>query len=341
MPYKQIRRLGNGYFGEVFLELDEGLGRLCAAKYVSAFGSSRYQEAQAMLAVSHENVVQIYSADDHPSTGGIVIRMEYHERGSLSDAYTGRPGMTGAVIRNIEQACRGLQHLHTQGVLHRDIKPANMLLSKDGTVKLSDFGLSAPLDAVETGPSMGYIAHLPPESIIKASGIADVTGDIFAMGVTLYRLVEGDDVLTQMRSGGIDLRQQIMDGKFPPDSFSPHVHDKLRRVIRKSTHSDPAKRYSSATEMRHALEASRPAISWRPSTLTPPITAWEGVRECDDAEYRTSLALIEGGKWSFSIEKKITGKPFRRQHALSKGDMNRTEAFRHAYTVMNEITRPS
>lgn len=284
MPYTLIERIGHGYFGEVFLERDDGLGRLCAAKYVLPANGSRYQEAQAMLAVSHDNVVQIYSADDDHVRGGIVIRMEYHRHGSLSDVYGGRPGATDSVIRHIEQACRGLRHLHTEGILHRDIKPANLLLSDNDVVKLSDFGLSKPVDAVPAGPPIGYIAHLPPEALTGSGEIVDEAGDVFAMGVTLYRLLEGDALLTGMRSDGIDIRREIVAGKFPPNRFSPHIHDRLRRVVRKATHADPARRYASATEMRHALEAARPVVSWFSSASEPGAMTWEGVGTVEDAK---------------------------------------------------------
>jgi len=82
------------------------------------------------------------------------------------------------------------------------------------------------------------------------------------MGVTLYRLLEGDALLADMRSKGVNVAQEIVDGRFPPKTFSPHVHDRLRRVVRKATRTDPADRYASATEMRHALEAARPVVSW-------------------------------------------------------------------------------
>jgi eukaryotic-like serine/threonine-protein kinase len=341
MPYTRIAKLGNGAFGDVFLERDEGLARLCAAKYVPPSGSSRYDEAQAMLAMSHENVVQVYSADDDGSTGGIVIRMELHQRGSLANVYGGQPGAAGSVVRHIEQACRGLQHLHNEGILHRDIKPANLLLSDDDIVKLSDFGLSKPVHAACTGPAMGYIAHLPPEALSGPGEITDVPGDVFAMGVTLYRLLQGDDLLAEMRSKGTDLRQQIVDGKFPPDAFAPHIHDRLRRVVSKATRTDPADRYRSATEMRHALEGARPMVSWTLTSTTPARMIWDGLGESDATEYHARLERGNEGGWSFWIEKRLAGRTARRQHVLGSEGMTRAKALRHAYSVLGQIAQPS
>jgi serine/threonine protein kinase len=341
MPYTKIGKLGNGHFGDVYLERDEALGRLCAAKYVPAVGSSRYNEPQAMLAVSHDNVVELYSADDDPGTGGVVIRMKYYKRGSLANHYSGRPRPTGPVVRHIEQGCRGLQHLHNEGILHRDIKPGNLLLSDEDVVKLSDFGLAGPAHAVGGGPAMGYIAHLPPEAITRPGEITDLTGDVFAMGVTLYRLLEGDDVLRDMRLNGLDVSQRIVDGKFPPKTFSPHVHDRLRRVVRKATRNHPADRFESAVDMRHALEAARPVVSWSLTTSGASEMIWDGINDADGTEYHARLEQDAGRKWKFWIEKRLPGKEARRQHALGKDGMSRADALRHAYTVLTDLAQPS
>jgi eukaryotic-like serine/threonine-protein kinase len=345
MPYTQIAKLGHGFFGEVYLERDDALNRLCAEKYLLPPASgSRYDEARAMLAVSHENVVQIYSADDYPPTGGgisgVIIRMEYHRLGSLANVYAGQRGEVGPVVRRAEQACRGLQHLHNQQILHRDIKPANILLSDSGTVKLSDFGLSKPLHAAGSGPPMGYIAHLPPEALKGPGEITNVTGDVFAMGVTLYRLLEGDDHLESLRANGIDIDEQIAAGKFPPNKYSPHIHDRLRRVVRKATHFDPAGRYASATEMRHALESARPVVSWVLTGSTPTAMSWFGAAE-SGAEYQARLERHSNKKWEFWIEKRVTGKSPRRQHKLKGSRMSRVAALKHAYSVLGGIAQPS
>ena len=341
MPYTQISKLGNGQFGDVYLEHDDGLNRLCAAKYVPPAGHSRYDEAQAMSQVSHENVVKVYSADDDPSTGGVVIRMEYHRRGSLANHYGGGPGPTADVVRHAEQACRGLQHLHNEGILHRDIKPANLLLSDDDVVKLSDFGLSTPVHTAGTAPPMGYIAHLPPEALAGPGGITDVVGDVFAMGVTLYRLLEGDALLAGMRLGGVNVEQRIVEGKFPPNTFSPHVHDRLRRVVRKATRVDPATRYASATDMRHALEAARPVVSWRLTSNGAGESNWAGIDQVDRTEYQARIEQVPNGTWSFWIEKRLVGKGTRRQHALGRSGLTRAQALREARKILGDIAQPT
>jgi serine/threonine protein kinase len=158
MVYQSIRCLGSGYFGEVWLEHDDALDRPCAAKYVDpsrlAPALNGYAEAQAMIAGEHDNVVSVYSAD--MVAGAPVIRMEYLPEDSVQDKYAGVPAPVRDAVRLAEEACRGVQHLHSCGLLHRDVKPANLLLTGDGRVKVSDFGLSCRLGDAGGAPPWGY-----------------------------------------------------------------------------------------------------------------------------------------------------------------------------------------
>lgn len=334
MPYTTLSKLGNGHFGDVFLERDEALDRLCAAKYLRATGPNPYAEAQAMLAVENDNIVKVFSADQDPA-GVVVIRMEFHSRGSLQDIHKGLPGNVGVVVREIEQACRGLQVLHNDSRLHRDLKPANMLMANDGTVMLSDFGLCLPEAAVGGAPPIGYVAHLPPEALTGTGEITDVAGDIFAMGVTLRRLLDGDEHLDRLRATGADIEQEIVTGRFPSPQFPPHIHDRLRRVARKATHPDPAKRFGSATEMRHALEQARPQVAWSVSSPASGVTIWDGLGR--GVEWRARLETDAKGRSSFMVEKRLVGKSLRQQHAHDADDLNRTDAFKHASRVLGGI----
>lgn len=335
MPYTRLGNLGHGHFGDVFLEHDDGLDRRCAAKYLKATGPDPYAEAQAMLAVEHDNIVKVYSAEQDPG-GTVVVRMEFHQKGSLQDIHKGAPANVDTVVRQMEQACRGLHHLHTTGRLHRDLKPANMLLADDGKVKLSDFGLCLPAVAVGTTLPIGYVAHLPPEAITGPGEITDVAGDIFAMGVTLRRLLDGDAHLNELKAQGVPtIKQAIVDGKFPAAKFPPHVHDKLRRVARKATNLDPTKRFETAADMRHALEQARPAVSWSVSYPVAGVVIWDGTGV--GVEWRARMDTDATRRSSFLVEKRISGKSLRQQHAHDKSDLNGTDADKHAYDVLGGI----
>ncbi len=150
MVYERLHQLGESVWGEVWLERDTALDRLCATKVLdpTMTPANTFGEAQSLIIAEHPNVVQVYSAD--VVEGCPVIRMEYLARGSVADEWQGRPMPVLPAVRLLEDACRGVEHLHSKGVLHRDLKPGNLLLTDEGTVKVSDIGLAC--DRAAPGP---------------------------------------------------------------------------------------------------------------------------------------------------------------------------------------------
>lgn len=337
MPYTWIADLGSGQFGDVTLERDEGLDRLCATKRVQVPGSNIYAEPQTLLAMSHRNVVQVFSAEEEES-GDLVIRMEYHERGSLHDVYSGNPRWTHSVVRHMEEACRGLQHLHAHEVLHRDIKPGNLLLSLADVVMLCDFGLTQGLSTVDSGVPIGYLAHLPPESIDSSQQITTVSGDIYAMGITLYRLLEGDDWLQTMRDADRSLfLADIGAGSIPPRVYSPHIPNSLRRVIETATAWHPDERFETSTQLRHALEATRSGISWYQSSDESQQLEWNGRDPTSDASYLAAITVAESGRWSFEITKTFPSGTRRRMRRLEQQNLTKRQVYEVARMAMNDF----
>jgi eukaryotic-like serine/threonine-protein kinase len=232
VAYRKVQCLGSGYFGEVWLEHDDALDRPCAVKYLDparlAPGVDAYAEAQAMMTAQHDNVVAVYSAD--LVDGAPAIRMEFLPDGSIEDRYKGAPVPVGDAIRIMEGACRGVEHLHACGLLHRDLKPANLLLTATGRVKVSDFGLSCQRGATTGIQPWSYTSHLPPEAIAAGSGIDTREGDVYALGVTTYRLLNGDAALTAVAVPAGGLPAAIAAGSYPDRGhWQPHVHPALRR----------------------------------------------------------------------------------------------------------------
>lgn len=335
MSYRRIRRLGSGFFGEVWLEHDEGLDRLCAAKYLKPdrlmARIGPFAEAQAMIAASHEHVVTVYSADIE--SGVPVIRMEYLPDGSVEDRYVGAAVPVADAVRIMEAACRGVEHLHSRGLLHRDIKPANLLLTSDGTVKVSDFGLACERDSAADIP-LGYRRHLPPEAC-RDSVITDAAGDIYAAGVTAYRLLNGDASLP-----AIDARSDLMDaivaGAYPDRSrWQPHVHLAARKAVLKAMQPDASKRYASASSFRHALEQVRPSVSWGLVSAVEG-RAWTGVG-LGGAEWRARIEPLQGGSHRFIIERCLPGKAFRKLSSDRADFDSLAEVRVHAETVLGRV----
>ena len=122
--------------------------------------------------------------------------------------------------------------------------------------------------------------------------------------MTLYRLLNGDGMMRAAAAPGANIRGLIADGKYPDrNEWQPHVHDRLRRVGRKAMHGDPSRRYSSAGELRHALEGARPKVSWVPVTIAGPGRAWEGIVADGGSQYRARLSPGKQGKYLFELER--------------------------------------
>lgn len=336
--YKRIMRLGGGHFGEVWLELDLGLGRLCAAKYLNGPGSASlldpFGEARTMLRAENDHVVTVYAAEIEASVP--VIRMEYLESGSVADLHKGKSVPVLEATRIIEDACRGLESLHAADMLHRDLKPANLMIASDGKVKVSDFGLACMSDEAAMAP-IGYFPHLPPEALPSPGYIESVAGDIYGMGVTLYRLLNGDAFLDAAKGISIDrVRELIVGGKLPPRNlFELYVHERLRRVVRKAVNIDPSKRFGSAIDFRHAIERVRPMVSW--TSAPAPGAAWDGVSADGSASWRAHIAPVQGGS-CFRLERKLGDRAFRSITAASGGPFERnTDAQKHASIVLQHL----
>jgi serine/threonine protein kinase len=298
VPYKRIACLGTGFFGEVWLEEDAALDRQCAAKYLYPARlppGPVFAEARAMLGAEHDNVVRVYSADIE--AGIPVIRMEYLPAGSIADRYKGAPAPVAEAIHAVEEACRGVEALPARGALHRDIKPANLLIGDGGRIMVSDFGLACEVASLAGAPPWGYTEHLPPEAIAGVGAIDTVAGDVYALGVTLYRLLNGDGMMRTAAAPGANLHRLIAAGKYPNRSmWQLHIHDRLRRITRKAMHPAPDHRYSSASELRHALEGGRPEISWVPVPIIGVGHGWEGVAAVGKSHWRARLGPNQLGR---------------------------------------------
>ena len=235
----------------------------------------------------------------------------------------------------VEKACRGVEALHARGVLHRDLKPANLLIGEDGRIKVSDFGLACEAGKSAGAPPFGYTEHLPPEALAGHGAIETAGGDVYALGVTLYRLLNDDGMMRAVAAPGADIRGLIAGGKYPDrNEWQPHLHDRLRRVGRKAMHGDPSRRYSSASELRHALEGARPKVSWVPVTIAGPGRAWEGIAADGGSQCRARLSPNKQGKYLFEFERQGPSGHFRasQQDRLTGGSL--MELLPHAAGIL-------
>jgi serine/threonine protein kinase len=192
------------------------------------------------------------------------------------------------------QMLSGLHHIHSKKLIHFDIKPDNILLSNRGEALLSDFGHAKQTNYKGVAPQdRPYTPMIPPEGFKDQE--YDVTFDIYQVGLTLYRMCNGNDAFReQLEQYGPkianreDFRFDVRNAKFPDrKAFAPHVPSKLRKIIRKCLETDPSKRYHSAIEVANALaEIDGPMLGWR-LAATPARRVW--TKNENGTEYELSV----------------------------------------------------
>jgi serine/threonine-protein kinase len=270
-PYEVVRLIGVGGMGEVYHGRDLRLGRDVAIKIIPTDRASdpkavtRFErEARAVAALSHPHIVALY---DVGNEGGVVFAvMELLEGESLSSRIA-REGLAWRRALEIGAAIAdGLAAAHAKGLTHRDLKPANVFLTRDGQVKILDFGLAAstavrswpdeprsPADVdTKTSPGLGTVGYLAPEQIRGES--SDARSDIFAVGCVLFEMLTGRRAFTgTSAASGVTavLRTPPAEldgsGQRFPLSIAPVVHRCLEK--------DPEQRFQSARDLAFALRS--------------------------------------------------------------------------------------
>lgn len=312
--YYLIQKLGNGGFGSVYRTFDKILGVEKALKILEVNNPNEayklFSEAAIPYKCQHNNVIKINGGEIIQFNGELLFVIDMDLANGMSIESTLKKSYLSVnksldIIRNILFA---VEYSHLQGIIHRDIKPANILIDND-IPKLADFGLSTALGDIIV-PWKWYVTHAAPETFINNS-IATVQTDIFALGMTLYRMVNGvsdwemclqsiPNVETAIKSG------RLID-KLP---MSPIVPEKVIRIIRKACNKDPQKRYNTASEMRNAIEKLQPLYDWRKVSDFD----WKGISEgnpqkaiCIEPKRNViSVSIYNNNRKSSSDSKKFT-----------------------------------
>lgn len=265
MPdYEPELRLGEGNFGEVWLMFDRALGVKRAVKLVRPSKvldpTEFYKEPQTLMQLRHDNIVRVEDAGTNHD-GTLYISMEYLPSGSLESKFKGGPVLLSRARRFLTDVSWGLQYAHQQGFIHRDIKPANILIGLKGEGKLSDFGLATRAPRGQSASPYGYLTHLAPE--VFQTDLTNTLTDIYALGVTAYRLINGDRYLSVIDTNH-ELIDLVIEGKYPDRThYRPHVPRQIRQVINRAMNLEPSKRYQTAAAFRLALEAITLRCDWR------------------------------------------------------------------------------
>jgi serine/threonine protein kinase len=266
LGYDIITLINAGQFGEVYEVFDSAMGRRSALKLIEVTDPASHKavvEAQAHYLCSHNNVVEIITADEI-SAGPIsyvAIEMEYIPEGSLEDRI--RSGFLSCkeAVHHLKQVLFALEHAHNQGIVHRDVKPGNIMLARPHT-KLSDFGtVIHPVSGTRVVDEF-YRPHAPPEAL-NFDDFSPLC-DIYAAGMTLLRAVNNIQDWTACLASMGDWNSIAKNGKLASRiGFDRHVPRSLRGIINRACNADPTKRFSSAAALRGVLEGLRFAHDWK------------------------------------------------------------------------------
>jgi eukaryotic-like serine/threonine-protein kinase len=252
--YRLEGRLGFGGMSTVHLALDMRLERQVAVKLLAehladdpAFVSRFQREAQAAARLVHPNVVQVFDSGRDERTHQYFIVMEYIEGVSCAEILRDDGWVeVDEAVGIIEQACEGLHYAHRHGVVHRDVKPGNLLRSREGEVKLADFGIAKATEQssiTQVGSVLGTAAYLAPE---QARGEeAGPQADIYALGVVTYQLISGRLPYEASSLTELALKQQQEE---PPtlDTLVAAVRPELADAVAIALALDPRERYNTA-----------------------------------------------------------------------------------------------
>jgi eukaryotic-like serine/threonine-protein kinase len=267
--YQLEGRLGFGGMSTVHLAFDRRLERRVAIKLLAehladdpTFVSRFQREAQAAARLIHPNIVQIFDSGQDDRSGQYFIAMEHIEGSSCAEILRDDGWLeVDEAVAIIEQACEGLHYAHRHGVVHRDVKPGNLLRSRDGEVKLADFGIAKATEQssiTQVGSVLGTAAYLAPE---QARGEeAGPRADLYALGVVAYQLISGRLPYEASSLTELALKQQQEEPAML-DTLVAAVTPELAQAVAIALSLDLRERYATAREMGRAMSDGAHGIS--------------------------------------------------------------------------------
>jgi serine/threonine-protein kinase len=253
--------LGRGGMGVVYRAWHLRLNRPVALKMLLAGPCARpeelkrfLREAEALAALVHPNIVQIHEVGD--VEGRPYFTMELVEGGNLADQIRGVPQPARQAAELVATLADAVHAAHQGGIVHRDLKPSNILLTQDGTPKVTDFGLARRLadegGLTLSGTPVGTPSYMAPEQVRGDKAAVGPATDIYALGALLYEMLTGQPPF-RAETGAATLQQVLAEEPLPPARRNPQVPRDLTTICLKCLSKEPARRYASAAAFAEDL----------------------------------------------------------------------------------------
>jgi len=303
--------LGSGGMGVVYKVWHQRLNRtvalkmLLAGRFAGPGELERFlREAETVAGLRNGNIVQVHEAGD--VDGRPYFTMEFVEGGSLAQKLAGAPQPARQAAALVAAVAEAVQAAHQRGIVHRDLKPANILLTADGTPKLTDFGLARRLEGVAgltlSGAPVGTPGYMAPEQAVGKSSDIGPAADTYALGAILYELLTGRPPF-RADTAAETTRQVVFEEPVPPSRLNAAVPRDLETICLKCLEKDPRRRYASAAALAadlHRFQRDEPIVA-RPLGHGERLLRWARRKPTVAALVMAVLALVGlalgGGAW--------------------------------------------
>ena len=259
--YEIVSKIGTGGMADVYKAMDHKLNRFVAVKVLkpefredATFVKKFRSEAQAAAGLTHPNIVNVFDVGD--DEGVYYIVMELIEGITLKEYISKKGKLSVKEATSIAiQVSMGLEAAHSHGIVHRDVKPQNIIISTDGKVKVTDFGIARAASSNTISSNvMGSVHYSSPEQV--RGGYSDEKSDIYSLGITLYEMVTGRVPFDGDTTVAIAIKH-LQEEMVPPSIYTPDLPYSLEQIIMKCTQKSVDRRYNKMedviADLKHSL----------------------------------------------------------------------------------------
>ena len=336
--YEIAEKIGTGGMADVYRAMDHKLNRYVAVKVLkpefrkdATFVKKFRSEAQAAAGLTHPNIVSIYDVGE--DEGVYYIVMELIDGITLKE-YISKKGMLSVkeATSIAIQVCMGLDAAHNHGIVHRDVKPQNIIISKDGKVKVTDFGIARAASSNTISSNvMGSVHYSSPEQV--RGGYSDTKSDIYSLGITLYEMVTGKVPFDGENTVAIAIKH-LQEEMVPPSVYAKDLPYSLEQIIFKCTQKSVNRRYEKMDEvirdLKHSLiDPSGDFVTLNPVAVVNSKTKIISDRELGEIKSNSKTGIPRGQEEDWEQEDALYGEDRRirkgRSGSLLGGLRNKTD----------------